>query len=361
MKQGFWEGKKVLVTGHTGFKGSWLSLWLQSQGAKVSGFSLQPPTSPSLFEVAHIGEGMRSQIGDIRDFGRLSSMLAEEKPDVVFHLAAQPLVRYSYVNPVETYATNVMGTVHLLEAVRQVESVRVVVNITSDKCYENREWVWGYRENEAMGGYDPYSSSKGCAELVASAYRNSFFNEKDYAKHGVALASVRAGNVIGGGDWAGDRLIPDILRAIEAGQPVVIRSPHAIRPWQHVLEPLSGYMLLAEKLWESGPDFAEGWNFGPNDDDAKPVGWIVKKMTEQWGDPATWETDDRKHPHEAHYLKLDCSKAKSRLGWYPRWNIEKALGEVISWQRAHLAGKNMRDITLAQIKDYENLQMRNIS
>lgn len=361
MKQGFWEGKKVLVTGHTGFKGSWLSLWLQSQGAKVSGFSLQPPTSPSLFEVAHIGEGMRSQIGDIRDFGRLSSMLAEEKPDVVFHLAAQPLVRYSYVNPVETYATNVMGTVHLLEAVRQVESVRVVVNITSDKCYENREWVWGYRENEAMGGYDPYSSSKGCAELVASAYRNSFFNEKDYAKHGVALASVRAGNVIGGGDWAGDRLIPDILRAIEAGQPVVIRSPHAIRPWQHVLEPLSGYMLLAEKLWESGPDFAEGWNFGPNDDDAKPVGWIVKKMTEQWGDGATWETDDRKHPHEAHYLKLDCSKAKSRLGWYPRWNIEKALGEVISWQRAHLAGKNMRDITLAQIKDYENLQMRNIS
>jgi CDP-glucose 4,6-dehydratase len=280
---------------------------------------------------------------------------------VVFHLAAQSLVRYSYANPVETYAANVMGTVHLLEAVRHAGGVRVVVNITSDKCYENREWVWGYRENDPMGGYDPYSSSKGCAELVASAYRNSYFNPQDYAKHGVALASVRAGNVIGGGDWAGDRLIPDMLRAIEAGQPVVIRSPHAIRPWQHVLEPLKGYLLLAEKMWENGPGFSEGWNFGPNDDDAKPVEWIVNKMTSQWGEGATWKMDDREHPHEAHYLKLDCSKAKSRLNWRPRWNIEQVLEQIIAWHRAYLAGENMRKITLKQIQDYENVQMSKVS
>lgn len=361
MSQNFWEGKKVLVTGHTGFKGSWLSLWLQAQGAKVSGFALQPPTTPSLFEVARVGEGMRSHVGDIRDFENLRRILGEEKPDVVFHLAAQPLVRYSYVNPVETYATNVMGTVHLLEAIRQAEGVRVVVNITSDKCYENREWVWGYRENEPMGGYDPYSSSKGCAELVASAYRNSFFNPQGYEKHRVALASVRAGNVIGGGDWAGDRLIPDMLRAIEAGQPVVIRSPHAVRPWQHVLEPLKGYLMLAEKMWGHGPEFSEGWNFGPNDDDAKSVEWIINKMTDQWGGGAAWKMDDREHPHEAHYLKLDCSKAKSRLNWCPRWNIEQALEKIIAWHRAYLAGENMQEITLAQIRDYENSQINKAS
>lgn len=360
MSRSFWEGKKVLVTGHTGFKGSWLSLWLQSKGAKVSGFALRPPTVPSLFEVARVGEGMRSHVGDIRDFEHLRRILGEESPDVVFHLAAQPLVRYSYANPVETYATNVMGTVHLLEAVRQVGGVRVVVNITSDKCYENREWLWGYRENDPMGGYDPYSSSKGCAELVASAYRNSFFNPQD-TKHGVALASVRAGNVIGGGDWAMDRLIPDMLRAIEVGQPVVIRNPHAIRPWQHVLEPLMGYLMLAEKMWENGLDFSEGWNFGPNDDDAKPVEWIVNKMTGQWGEGATWNLDEREHPHEAHYLKLDCSKAKSRLNWRPRWNIEQALERIIAWHHAYLASGNMREITLAQIRGYENAQMSKVS
>lgn len=352
MNQSFWKDKKVLVTGHTGFKGSWLALWLQSLGAKVSGFALEPPSTPSLFDVARVGEGMRSHVGDIRDFEFLKGVLSQEQPDVVFHLAAQSLVRYSYNNPIDTYSANVMGTVHLLEAIRQVGSVRVVVNITSDKCYENREWVWGYRENEPMGGYDPYSSSKGCAELVASAFRNSYFNPEDYARHGVALSSVRAGNVIGGGDWAEDRLIPDMLRAIESGQPVMIRNPYAIRPWQHVLEPLTGYMLLAEKMWVNGPEFSEGWNFGPNDNDAKPVEWIVNKMTNQWGAGASWTVDGREHPHEAHYLKLDCSKAKSRLNWGPRWNIEQALSQIIHWHRAYLAGDDMRAVTLAQILNY---------
>jgi len=355
MSQHFWEGKKVLVTGHTGFKGGWLSLWLQSKGAKVSGFALQPPTTPNLFEVARVGEGMHSHVGDIRDFEHLRRVLDEEKPDIVFHLAAQPLVRYSYANPIETYASNVMGTVHLLEAVRQAGNVRVVVNITSDKCYENREWVWGYRENDPMGGYDPYSNSKGCAELVASAYRNSFFNPQDYAKHGLALASVRAGNVIGGGDWAADRLIPDMLRAIATGQPVVIRSPHAIRPWQHVLEPLMGYLLLAEKMWENGPEFSEGWNFGPNDDDAKPVEWIVNKMTHQWGGGATWKLDEREHPHEANYLKLDISKAKLRLGWRPRLRLGDTLQRVVAWHKAHQSKTEMRQFTINQIEEYAQL------
>jgi CDP-glucose 4,6-dehydratase len=357
----FWKGKRVLLTGHTGFKGGWLSLWMQSMGANVTGYALQPPTQPSLFEVARVGDGMRSHIADIRDLDRLAAVMRETQPEIVIHMAAQPLVRYSYVNPVETYATNVMGTVNLLEAVRQVGSVKVVINITSDKCYENREWIWGYRENDPMGGYDPYSSSKGCAELVASAYRNSFFNPQDYTNHGVAVASVRAGNVIGGGDWAADRLIPDMLRAIEAGQPVVIRSPNAIRPWQHVLEPLKGYLSLAEKMWENGPEFSEGWNFGPNDDDAKPVEWIINKMTRQWGEGATWKMDEREHPHEAHYLKLDCSKAKSRLNWRPRWNIEQALERIIAWHRSYLAGENMREVTQAQILDYENMQMSKVS
>ena len=280
----FWRGKRVFMTGHTGFKGSWLSLWLQSMGAQVVGYALAPPTNPSLFEVAEVGKGMTSIIGDIRDLEKLRAVFTEHKPDIVIHMAAQPLVRYSYIEPVETYATNVMGTVNLLEAVRSTPSVKAVVNITSDKCYENREWVWGYRENEAMGGYDPYSSSKGCAELVASAYRNSYFHPDKYQQHGVAIASARAGNVIGGGDWAGDRLIPDILRAIVLGEPVHIRSPHAIRPWQHVLEPLSGYLQLAQKLYTDGTAYAEGWNFGPNEEDAKPVQWIVEKLTESWGE-----------------------------------------------------------------------------
>ena len=348
----FWKGKRVLMTGHTGFKGSWLSLWLQSMGAQVVGYALAPPTNPSLFEVAEVGKEMTNIVGDIRDLEHLRAVFSEHRPEIVIHMAAQALVRYSYVEPVETYSTNVMGTVNLLEAVRSTGSVKAVVNVTSDKCYENREWAWGYRENEAMGGYDPYSSSKGCAELVAAAYRNSYFHPEKYKEHGVALASVRAGNVIGGGDWADDRLIPDIMRAITQGKPVNIRNPHAIRPWQHVLEPLSGYLQLARKLYEEGAAYAEGWNFGPNDEDAQPVQWIVEKLTKSWGEGASWELDGGDHPHEAHYLKLDCSKAKARLAWQPRWHLEDTLGAIIDWHRAYLKGKDMRDLTLRQISAY---------
>jgi len=352
MTGSFWRAKKVFLTGHTGFKGSWLSLWLQQLGAEVTGYALQPPTNPSLFEVANVAQGMTSIIGDIRDGEALTRAMRAAAPDIVIHMAAQPLVRRSYVDPVETYSTNVMGTVHLLEAVRQTPSVRAVVNVTSDKCYDNKEWVWGYREEEAMGGFDPYSNSKGCAELVTGAYRNSFFNPAKYTEHRVALASARAGNVIGGGDWAEDRLIPDILRAIAENRPVVIRSPHAIRPWQHVLEPLSGYLLLAQKLCEQGTDYAEGWNFGPNDEDAKPVQWIVERLTRQWGDGASWQLDEGDHPHEAHYLKLDCSKAKMRLDWQPRWGLAHTLEMIVAWQRAKLSQEDMRSLTLKQIAQY---------
>jgi CDP-glucose 4,6-dehydratase len=356
VEHAFWAGKTVLLTGHTGFKGSWLSLWLQSMGAHVIGFALAPPSNPSLFETARIAEGMVSIDGDIRDYAALAAVFEKHQPEIVIHMAAQALVRYSYVNPVETYATNVMGTVHLLEAAKQAGSVRAIVNVTSDKCYENREWVWGYRENEAMGGYDPYSSSKGCAELVASAYRSSFFNPQDYAKHRLALASARAGNVIGGGDWADDRLIPDIMRAIVEGRPVRIRNPHAIRPWQHVLEPLSGYLVLAQKLFRDGAAYAEGWNFGPDDVDAKPVQWIVEKLTQAWGEGASWALDEGDHPHEAHYLKLDCSKAKARLNWYPRWHLEDTLKAIVDWQRAYQQGLEMRTVTLQQIAAYNGGQ-----
>ena len=354
MNNYFWHGKRVLLTGHTGFKGSWIALWLQSLGAKVVGYALAAPTNPSLFDVAKVSTDMTSIIGDIRDLEKLRNAFSVHQPQIVIHMAAQPLVRYSYIEPVETYSTNVMGTVNLLEAVRNTPSVKAVVNVTSDKCYENREWVWGYRENEAMGGYDPYSSSKGCAELVASAYRNSYFHPDKYQQHGVAIASVRAGNVIGGGDWAGDRLIPDILRAITTGNPVHVRSPHAIRPWQHVLEPLSGYLLLAQKLFEEGTIYAEGWNFGPNDEDAKPVQWIVENLTSSWGDGATWSLDSGDHPHEAHYLKLDCSKAKSRLDWHPKWHLKNTLDAIIEWHRAHIEGADMRVISLQQIQRYAN-------
>ncbi|ADL56841.1 CDP-glucose 4,6-dehydratase [Gallionella capsiferriformans] len=352
MNADFWRGKRVLLTGHTGFKGSWLSLWLQSMGAQVVGFALAPPTKPSLFEVAGIEQGMTSIIGDIRDLVHLRSVLTEHQPEIVIHMAAQPLVRYSYIEPVETYSTNVMGVVNLLEAVRSTRSVKAVVNVTTDKCYENREWAWGYRENEAMGGYDPYSSSKGCAELVTAAYRNSYFHPAKYHEHGVAIASARAGNVIGGGDWAEDRLIPDIMRAITEGRAVNIRNPHAIRPWQHVLEPLSGYLLLAQKLYEDGAAFAEGWNFGPNDEDAKPVQWIVERLTQSWGEGASWVVDGGEHPHEAHYLKLDCSKAKGQLNWHPRWHLDEALVKIVDWHQAYRDEKDMREITLQQISAY---------
>jgi CDP-glucose 4,6-dehydratase len=349
----FWHGKRVLLTGHTGFKGSWLSLWLQSMGAKVTGYALAPPTNPSLFEIAEVAQGMTSVIGDIRDLPKLQAVFAEHQPEIVFHMAAQPLVRYSYQNPVETYSTNVMGTVHLLEAVRNTPGVKAVVNITTDKCYENREWVWGYRENEPMGGFDPYSNSKGCAELVSAAYRSSFFNANNYAQHGVATATVRAGNVIGGGDWAQDRLIPDVLAGFEQGRKVEIRNPHAIRPWQHVMEPLRGYLTLAEQLFEHGPSFGEGWNFGPNDEDAKPVGWIVEEMASLWGTDAQWQIDNGEHPHEAHFLKLDISKARSRLNWHPALRLKDALALIIDWSKQRLVGANMRQLTLNQLRTYQ--------
>jgi len=345
--EGFWQGKKVFITGHTGFKGSWLCLWLSNLGACVTGYALEPPTKPSLFESTDIAELVSSCIADVRNPDRLKGELLKASPEIVIHMAAQPLVRDSYKIPVDTYATNVMGTVNLLEAVRGCPSARAVINVTTDKCYENREWVWGYRENEPMGGYDPYSSSKGCAELVTAAYRNSFF------QHSVAVATARAGNVIGGGDWATDRLIPDCINALLAGEPIRIRNPHAIRPWQHVLEPLSGYMALAQRLYESGADFAEGWNFGPADDDAKPVEWIVARMCELWSNGARYEIDAGDHPHEAHYLKLDCSKARMRLGWQPRWNLERTLQGIIEWVTVYRNGGDLRQICLKQIENYE--------
>ena len=351
----FYRGKRVLVTGHTGLKGAWLSLWLQSIGAKVIGYALAPPTIPSLFVTANVSEGMTSITGDVRDFSALLSTFKKYQPEIVIHMAAQSLVRYSYANPIETYSTNVMGTVHLLEASRQTGSVRAIVNVTSDKCYENREWAWGYRENEPMGGYDPYSSSKGCAELVTAGYRSAYFNPDQLAGRPVALASVRAGNVIGGGDWAEDRLIPDIMRAIVQGKSVPIRNPDAIRPWQHVLEPLSGYLMLAQKLFEEGAAYGEGWNFGPNDEDAKPVSWIVERITEMWGEGVDWALDRAGNPpHEAHFLKLDCSKAKARLNWHPRWSLAYALRKVVDWYKLFREQRNIRDLTLRQIDDYRN-------
>lgn len=354
MNAAFWRGKRVFLTGHTGFKGSWLSLWLQQLGADVTGFALAPPSSPNLFETAEVGQGMQSVLGDIRDGAALREAMQAARPEIVIHMAAQALVRYSYANPVETYAVNVMGLVNLFEAVRATPGVKAVLNVTSDKCYENREWSWGYRENEAFGGYDPYSNSKACAELVTAGYRSSFFNPEKYAEHGVALASGRAGNVIGGGDWAQDRLIPDMLRAIGRRTPVLIRNPGAVRPWQHVLEPLSGYLTLAEHLFEHGASYAEGFNFGPHDTDARPVQWIIERLCQRWGDGASWALDGEPQPHEAHWLKLDCSKAKSRLGWLPRWNLGQTIDQIVAWHQAHAGGAAMRALTLAQIDQYQH-------
>jgi CDP-glucose 4,6-dehydratase len=348
----FWKGKKVFVTGHTGFKGSWLCLLLNHFGADVSGYALEPPTNPNLFEEARIAELVTSFIGDIRDFDNLINVIQKVKPEIVIHFAAQSLVRESYKHPVETYAVNVMGTVNLFEAIRYTPGIKAVVNVTTDKCYENQNWHWGYRENEPMGGYDPYSNSKGCSELVTSAFRSSFFNQKDFSKHGVALASARAGNVIGGGDWAEDRLIPDIIRAIIRDEKVKIRSPYAIRPWQHVLEPLTGYLMLATKLLTDGPVYAQGWNFGPDDNDAKNVEWITKRMCNLWGNGATYEIDTNLHPHEANYLKLDCSKSKAELKWFPQWNIEIALESIVEWNRYYHEKANMQEICWQQIKKY---------
>lgn len=351
----FWKGKRVFLTGHTGFKGGWLSLWLTSMGAKVMGYALAPNTNPNFFEVAKVADDLeRSHIADIRDLEKLQKAMANAKPEVVIHMAAQPLVRYSYANPVETYATNVMGTVHVLESIRHVDSVRAVVIVTTDKCYENKEWAWGYRENEPMGGYDPYSNSKGCAELVTSAYRQSYFPAEKYAKHQVAIASARAGNVIGGGDWSEDRLIPDAIKAFEANETLIIRNPLATRPWQHVLEPLSGYLVLAQALYEKGAKFDGGWNFGPRDEDARPVQEVINLLIKNWGSVASWTQDQSEQPHEAHSLKLDCSKARQFLNWIPQWSLEQVIEKITQWHHAYLKQNNMREISLQQISKYQN-------
>jgi CDP-glucose 4,6-dehydratase len=348
----FWKNKKVFLTGHTGFKGSWLSIWLHYLGAEVTGYALTPPTEPNLFSLCRIDEMVRSKIADIRDSSTLATKMSESGAEVVIHMAAQSLVLNSYRNPAETYGINVMGTVNLFETVRKCSTVKAVINVTSDKCYENREWVWGYRENEPLGGYDPYASSKACSELVTAAYRNSFFNPEKYDTHGMAIASARAGNVIGGGDWADDRLIPDCIRALLKGDKIVIRNPKAIRPWQHMLEPLRGYLLLAQKLYEEGADYCGGWNFGPDDHDARPVEWLAERLCSKWGQSASYRIDTTALPHEAHYLKLDCSKAKSALGWHPRWNLEKALDSIIEWTKAYQDGKDLTKVCLKQIEEY---------
>lgn len=327
-------------------------------GAKVTGYALQPSTTPSLFKLANVDTLIDSQIGDIRDAKKLEKIMMDVEPEIIIHMAAQPLVRASYLNPVETYTTNVMGTVYLFEAIRKCKSVKAVVNVTTDKCYENKEWVWGYRENEPLGGYDPYSSSKACSELITSSYRQSFFNPSEYQEHGVAVASARAGNVIGGGDWSKDRLIPDCIQSLLNNEPIVIRNPHAIRPWQHVLEPLSGYLLLAEKLHTEGLKYAESWNFGPNDEDAKSVEWIVQQMIEKWDGEASYILDDGNHPHEANYLKLDCSKAKIQLGWQPQWELETAIENIIQWYNAYQLQLDMFEYCKSQIDTFKNRSNR---
>jgi len=346
----FWHGKKVFLTGHTGFKGGWLSLWLSSLGAEVTGYALPPDTSPNLFTAINVSEiTKKSCMGDIRDLSALQSAMTAAGPDIVIHMAAQPLVRYSYQNPVETYATNVMGTVHVLESARSIDSIKATVVVTTDKCYENKEWIWGYRENEPMGGHDPYSNSKGCAELVTAAYRNSFFSSPDSQN---SIATVRAGNVIGGGDWSADRLIPDAIKAFESNQAVRIRNPIATRPWQHVLEPLSGYLILAQALYSQGSKYASSWNFGPREEGNRSVKEVVEILIQHWGGSARWEKDGAEQPHEASLLKLDCSKAHQLLGWAPRWSLETSIEKIVEWQKSFLNKADMRSLSIAQIEEY---------
>jgi len=349
---GIFDNRKVFITGHTGFKGSWLVLLLNELGADVYGYALEPPTRPSLYNTASVDEFVKSYISDIRDYNKLHQAISEVQPEIMIHMAAQPLVRESYKNPIDTYSTNVMGTVNLLEACRHTKSIRAIVNVTTDKCYENKEWIWGYRENEPMGGFDPYSNSKACSELVTSAFRSSYFNENTYKDHGVAMASARAGNVIGGGDWATDRLIPDFIRSIQKGEELVIRSPYAIRPWQHVLEPLSGYLLLASKLFIEGSKYAGAWNFGPNDSDAVNVEFISKLLCDLWGGNSRYKIDDDPQPHEANYLKLDCSKSRNILNWHPQWDIQTAISSIIDWHKCMDEGKDVRQTTVSQISSY---------
>jgi CDP-glucose 4,6-dehydratase len=345
----FWRGRRVLLTGHTGFKGAWLATWLQLLGAQVCGLSNGVPTEPSLYELARIGDGMDTEfIVDVRDFDALSAAVAHSRPEIVVHMAAQSLVRRSFADPRETYETNVMGTVNVLEAVRRVGESRVVINVTSDKCYENREWDWSYREDEPMGGFDPYSSSKGCAELITAAFRRAFF-EPDPS--GPRVASARAGNVIGGGDWGEDRLLPDVMRAALDGKHVRVRNPAAIRPWQHVLNPLSGYLVLAQALWESR-EFATAWNFGPPDEESRPVRWVVEQLHLRWPGELRWECDNAAHPHEAHYLKVDSSRARTRLGWRPSWNLQETLDRIVDWYGAFANGVDVRVATREQIEAF---------
>jgi CDP-glucose 4,6-dehydratase len=355
LDRSFWKGRNVFVTGHTGFKGSWLSLWLNSLGARVTGYALDPPTQPSLFEQARLANSVRSIRADIRDFARLKAALAECRPTVIVHMAAQSVVRRGYEDPIDTYSSNVMGTVHLLEAIRQLKQPCVVVNVTSDKCYENREWVWGYRENEPMGGRDPYSNSKACAELVTMAYRESFFPVASVASHKIGLASVRAGNAIGGGDWTDNQLIPDLMRAFLAAEPCFIRNPSAIRPWQFVLEPLRGYLKLAERLSENPELFSSAWNFGPAEEDAKTVSWIADELVRLWGGKALWRRDSAPHLHEAYRLKLDASKARDGLKWRPMLPLEKALSWIVEWYCAFQAGGDLLRLSQTQIERYQEL------
>jgi CDP-glucose 4,6-dehydratase len=352
MNQDFWNKRRVFLTGHTGFKGSWLSLWLQSLGAETTGYSLAPNTDPALFDVAAVGSGMHSVIGDILDLENLSREMASASPEIVIHMAAQPLVRQSYDDPVGTYATNVMGTVNVLEAVRKTPGVKAVVVVTSDKCYLNREWHWAYREDSELGGEDPYSNSKACSELVAYSYRKSFFHPAKHAEHGVALATARAGNVIGGGDWAKDRLVPDALAALKAGQPLVLRHPHATRPWQHVLEPLGGYLALAEALFTHGAKHAEAWNFGPYEFSDRTVGWIVDRLCQLWGLAIPKHQDTGPILHEAGYLKVDSSRARALLEWAPKLDLETTLQWIVDWARTHETSADIREFTLSQIQSF---------
>lgn len=345
----FWAGQRVLVTGHTGFKGSWLTLWLRQLGAEVTGLAKPPATKPSLFDAASIDDEVVSVYGDVADLATVTEAVDHARPTVILHLAAQAIVRQSHIDPVETFATNVVGTACVLEAARHAPDLRSLVSVTSDKCYENNEWVWGYRETERMGGHDPYSASKGCAELVTSAMRRSFFSEG-----GALVASARAGNVVGGGDWAADRLIPDIVRGWSDDQEVVIRRPEAIRPWQHVLEPLAGYLMLAERLASGDASFADGWNFGPADGDTRPVSWIVERMADHWGGTAPWRVE-REGPHEATTLRLDSSKARGQLGWTPALDLETTVDWIVSWYRRFYGDGSARDLTLDQIDRYQEL------
>ena len=350
----FWKNKKVLLTGHTGFKGSWLSIWLKKLEVELIGFSKDIPTEPSLFKLAEVSENMISIIGDIKNFSLIQKTIQENQPDIIIHMAAQSLVRKSYEDPLETFSTNIMGTANVLEAIKMSEKTRVVINVTSDKCYENNGMEEKFSENSPMGGYDPYSSSKGCSELITSAFKNSFYNSKKFDSHKVALSTVRAGNVIGGGDWAKDRLIPDIIDSISKKIPTQIRNTNSVRPWQFVLEPLNGYLLLAERMWEKGNKFSEAWNFGPNDESCKSVKWILEKISKEWGEKFFWEEDHKENPHETSILKLDCKKAKERLGWETKLNINEALEWTINWYKKFLENSNMKEYTKKQIEEFES-------